>query len=154
MFKSVYAKELTDYYELRQSVLSKSSLVHEKCYLKRFDEYLSSVLSKRQELTAELIDSWIHELCNRLSSIENEVVIVRILQSNRYYKITVIKIYFLRIKFIEWRDLNNRIQMTKELINQINRKSNDEYNTNSRENMIQCTAILISSLMVREGFIP
>ena len=36
--------------------------------------------------------------------------------------------------------------MTKELINQINRKSNDEYNTNSRENMIQCTAILISSV--------
>ena len=91
MFKSVYAKELTDYYELRQSVLSKSSLVHEKCYLKRFDEYLSSVLSKKQELTEELIDSWIHELCNRRSSIENEVVIVR--QFLRYLNTIGVKNY-------------------------------------------------------------
>ena len=53
MFKSVYAKELTDYYELRQSVLSKSSLVHEKCYLKRFDEYLSTQYGDYMQLPPE-----------------------------------------------------------------------------------------------------
>lgn len=76
MFKCVYAEELTNYYELRQSVLSDSSLKHEKCYLKRFDEYLCSVLLEKQDLIEEIIVDWIKELHNRRSSIENEVIVI------------------------------------------------------------------------------
>lgn len=91
MFKSVYAEELTNYYELRQTALSKSSLVHEKCYLKRFDEYLSSALLEKQGLTEEIIAVWIKELSNRRSSIENEVVVIR--QFLRYLNTIGIKTY-------------------------------------------------------------
>ena len=91
MFKSVYAEELTNYYELRQTALSKSSLVHEKCYLKRFDEYLSGALLEKQGLTEEIIAVWIKELSNRRSSIENEVVVIR--QFLRYLNTIGVKTY-------------------------------------------------------------
>ena len=47
MFNSIYSDKLSQYYELRSTVLSESAQKHELCYLKKFDDYLEAhIVSK------------------------------------------------------------------------------------------------------------
>ena len=78
MFKSVYAEELHNYFSIREKVLSISALGHERCYLKRFDDYLSINLVDKNGISEELIAGWIDTLRGRRNSLENEVVCVRL----------------------------------------------------------------------------
>ena len=50
MFKSIYSKELTTYFDLRGKVLSESAIKHEECYLKRFDNYLNDNVKTKGKL--------------------------------------------------------------------------------------------------------
>lgn len=77
MFKSIYAEELSSYYELRCSVLSISAQKHELCYLRRFDAFLCKKLSDRNGITEELVNEWVATLQGKRSSIENTVVVIR-----------------------------------------------------------------------------
>lgn len=77
MFESIYSQAMTDYYELRSSVLSTSSSKHELCYLLRFDRFLRDNVNSRGMLNEELIDQWLCKLSGKSSSIENEVIVVR-----------------------------------------------------------------------------
>ena len=45
MFNSIYSEKLTQYYNLRRSVLSESAKQHELCYLRRFDYFLNENIS-------------------------------------------------------------------------------------------------------------
>ena len=77
MFKSIYSGMLSQYYELRSSVLSESALKHEQCYLTRFDDYLWRNVSSCGHLTESIINNWVSTLSGKSSSIENEVIVIR-----------------------------------------------------------------------------
>lgn len=77
MFKSIYASELTQYYELRSATLSESALKHELCYLKRFDTYLNSNILCKGSFTEDFINTWVGTVHGKSSSIENEVIVIR-----------------------------------------------------------------------------
>ena len=68
---------MSQYYNLRCSVLSESAKKHELCYLKRFDNYIESRITTQGNLTEDFINSWIGTLSGKSSSIENEVVVIR-----------------------------------------------------------------------------
>lgn len=91
MFKSIYSSEFTQYYTLRSSVLSASALQHEKCYLKRFDEYLYKSVQVKGELTEECITKWISKLSGKSSSIENQIIVIR--QFLNYLKLSGEKVF-------------------------------------------------------------
>lgn len=77
MFNSIYAKQLSQYYNLRCSILSESAKKHELCYLSRFDDHIKHRITTQGNLTEDFINSWIETLSGKSSSIENEVVVVR-----------------------------------------------------------------------------
>ena len=77
MFKSIYAEQLSQYYNLRSEILSDSAGKHELCYLKRFDSYVYEHLSSRGGLTESFISDWMRTLSGKSSSIENEVIVIR-----------------------------------------------------------------------------
>ena len=77
MFKSIYSKQLSLYYDLRSGSLSDSAAKHELCYLRRFDAYVEKRLSFRDEITEEFINEWVGSLSGKSSSIENEVIVIR-----------------------------------------------------------------------------
>lgn len=77
MFNSIYAKQLSQYYNLRCSLLSESAKKHELCYLRRFDNYIKSRITSQGNLTEDFINSWIGTLSGKSSSVENEVVVIR-----------------------------------------------------------------------------
>lgn len=77
MFESIYSVELNDYYHLRSSVLSLSAQKHERCYLIRFDKFLTTHASSRGMLNEDLIEQWLNTLSGKSSSIENEVIVIR-----------------------------------------------------------------------------
>ena len=77
MFNSVYSEKLTQYYNLRCSVLSESAKKHELCYLRRFDRYLNENVSERGQLTEGLMNKWISTLTGKSGSVENEVIVIR-----------------------------------------------------------------------------
>lgn len=76
-FISCFNDELQVYYELRSSVLSESAIKHERCYLKRFDDYLTTVLNQKTDLSETLINDWIATVKGKSSSKENEIIIIR-----------------------------------------------------------------------------
>lgn len=77
MFNSLYSDQLSQYYNLRCSVLSESSRKHELCYLNRFDSYIEKHADSCRPLTEDFINQWIHSLSGKSSSIENEVIVIR-----------------------------------------------------------------------------
>lgn len=77
MFKSIYADQLSQYYNLRSENLSDSARKHELCYLKRFDSYVYERIAARGGLTENFINDWIGSLSGKSSSIENEVIVIR-----------------------------------------------------------------------------
>lgn len=77
MFNSIYAKQLSQYYNLRCSILSESAKKHELCYLRRFDNYIKSRITAQGNLTEDFINSWIGTLSGKSSSVENEVIVIR-----------------------------------------------------------------------------
>lgn len=77
MFNSIYAKQMSQYYTLRCSVLSESAKKHELCYLKRFDDYIKNRITAQGNLTEDFINSWIGTLSGKSSSVENEVIVIR-----------------------------------------------------------------------------
>lgn len=77
MFNSIYDRQLSQYYNLRCSVLSESARKHELCYLRRFDNYVKSKITSPGNLTEDFINSWIETLSGKSSSIENEVIVIR-----------------------------------------------------------------------------
>ena len=77
MFKSIYADQLLQYYNLRSENLSESAGKHELCYLKRFDSYVYEHLLSRGGLTESFISDWMRTLSGKSSSIENEVIVIR-----------------------------------------------------------------------------
>lgn len=77
MFKSIYANQLSQYYNLRSENLSDSAGKHELCYLRRFDSYIYERLASRGGLTESFISDWIGSLSGKSSSIENEVIVIR-----------------------------------------------------------------------------
>lgn len=68
---------MSQYYNLRCSILSESAKKHELCYLRRFDNYIKSRITTHGNLTEDFINSWIGTLSGKSSSIENEVVVIR-----------------------------------------------------------------------------
>lgn len=77
MFSSIYSSDLTQYYELRCTTLSKSALKHEECYLLRFDKYLASNVSDKGHITEPFINAWVGTVQGKSSSVENEVIVIR-----------------------------------------------------------------------------
>lgn len=77
MFKSAYSKELSQYFNLRKSILSDSAQKHELCYLRRFDVYVDSNQDERGDFSEDFINGWISTLSGKSSSIENEVIVIR-----------------------------------------------------------------------------
>lgn len=78
MFKSVFAEELSTYFEIRSHALSKSALEHEACYLRRFDEFLLQYISEKEALTEEIITKWISGIMTKRSSMDNDVISIRL----------------------------------------------------------------------------
>ena len=91
MFNSIYAKQLSQYYNLRCSILSESAKKHELCYLRRFDNYIKSRITTQGNLTEDFINSWIGTLSGKSSSVENEVVVIR--QFLNYIKLSGEKVF-------------------------------------------------------------
>lgn len=77
MFNSIYSDQLSQYYNLRCSVLSESARKHELCYLKRFDSYIEKHADLCEPFTENFINGWISTLSGKSSSIENEVIVIR-----------------------------------------------------------------------------
>lgn len=77
MFNSIYSDQLSQYFNLRKSVLSKSAREHELCYLRRFDAYVDSNHDAGGDFSEDFINRWISTLSGKSSSIENEVVVIR-----------------------------------------------------------------------------
>lgn len=77
MFRSIYSAKLSQYFNLRESVLSKSAREHELCYLRRFDTYVYSNLDACGDLSEDFINGWISTLSGKSGSIENEVIVIR-----------------------------------------------------------------------------
>lgn len=77
MFKSIYSDQLSQYFDLRKSVLSKSAREHELCYLRRFDAYVDSNQDACGGFSEDFINGWISTLSGKSSSIENEVIVIR-----------------------------------------------------------------------------
>lgn len=77
MFKSIYSDQLSQYYNLRTSVLSESAQKHELCYLCRFDSYVEKHITSYGQFTEDFINGWISTLSGKSSSIENEVIVIR-----------------------------------------------------------------------------
>lgn len=77
MFKSIYAQQLLQYYNLRSKVLSDSAKKHELCYLRRFDIFINDHVSETGSLGYEIINTWIATLSGKSSSIGNEVITIR-----------------------------------------------------------------------------
>ena len=77
MFNSIYSDQLSQYYNLRCSVLGESARKHELCYLKRFDSYIEKHADPCELFTENIINRWICSLSGKSSSIENEVIVIR-----------------------------------------------------------------------------
>lgn len=77
MFKSLYATQLSQYYEMRCTVLCESARKHELCYLRRFDAFVDKHLSLYEGITEDFISEWMKTLSGKSSSIENEVIVIR-----------------------------------------------------------------------------
>lgn len=77
MFKSIYAEQISQYYGLRESVLSDSARKHELCYLLRFDKYLKEHISSIGQLNESVINNWIGSLSGKSKSIRGEVFVIR-----------------------------------------------------------------------------
>lgn len=77
MFRSVYADELALYYELRNKSLSTSAIMHEACYLKRFDHFLCNHVQSKGAISESMIGDWIKTVNGKSSSVENEVIVIR-----------------------------------------------------------------------------
>lgn len=77
IFKSIYAEELSLYYELRSKSLSTSAIKHEACYLKRFDLYLYEHLHDKGSISEVVISEWIKTVKGKSSSVENEIIVIR-----------------------------------------------------------------------------
>lgn len=91
-FNSIFKLELEAYLSIRESILSVSAAKHERCYLKRFDEYLLLVSRDRvPEINEELMNNWLSSLKGKSSSIENEVIVVR--QFLRYLAKTGVPVF-------------------------------------------------------------
>lgn len=91
MFNSIYAEQLSQYYQLRCTVLSESARKHELCYLIRFDAYMTERINVPGLLTEDFINSWIKTLSGKSSSIENEVIVIR--QFLKYIRVSGEKAY-------------------------------------------------------------
>lgn len=91
MFKSIYSTQLSQYYDLRCTVLSESARKHELCYLLRFDSYIERYVKVKGKLTEDFINGWVDTLQGKSSSIENEVVVVR--QFLKYLKVSDNNVY-------------------------------------------------------------
>lgn len=92
MFNSIYADQLSVYYRLRQEILSKSALMHELCYLKRFDRYIEEHLNTPGNLNENFITAWIGTLSGKTSSVENEIIVIR--QFLKYLELSGERIFF------------------------------------------------------------
>ncbi len=77
MFNSIYAEELSQYYELRSFTLKKSAVKHEFCYLKRFDDFLCGNVDSRGQLTETIMEQWIGTLNGKSRTIVCEITVVR-----------------------------------------------------------------------------
>ena len=78
MFNSIYSEKLTQYYNLRCSVLSESAKKHELCYLRRFDHFLNENISGSGQLTEGLMSKWISTLSGKSGSVENMVIVINV----------------------------------------------------------------------------
>ena len=77
MFKSIYSDQMSQYYDLRSSILGDSARKHELCYLRRFDAYVADHLDARGGITSAFINEWVGSLSGRGGSVENEVIVIR-----------------------------------------------------------------------------
>lgn len=91
MFESIYAEQLSQYYELRSESLSDSARKHELCYLLRFDSFVDRRLSFHGGITEDFVSEWIGTLSGKSSSVENEVIVIR--QFLNYLKLSGERIY-------------------------------------------------------------
>lgn len=77
MFNSIYSDKLSQYYELRNTVLSESAKKHELCYLKRFDDYLGAYIFSPGQITESFVNGWIGTIEGKSSSVANEIITIR-----------------------------------------------------------------------------
>lgn len=66
MFNSIYSDQLSQYYNLRCSVLSESARKHELCYLNRFDSYIEKHANSCGSFTEDFINRWICSLSGKV----------------------------------------------------------------------------------------
>jgi integrase len=91
MYNSIFAKEFEHYYALRHSVLSVSAAKHEKCYLQRFDAFLSDRITEKCELPEIVINDWVKTVNGKSSSVENEIIVIR--QFLKYLQFLGVNVY-------------------------------------------------------------
>ncbi len=91
MFRSIYSEQLSQYHNLRSKTLSESAIMHELCYLRRFDDFLSEHLDENGLITYGIISEWLGTLKGKSSTIGGEVIVIR--QFLHYLRTSVDGVY-------------------------------------------------------------
>jgi len=77
-FSSILGKELSEFYSLRESTLSKDTLAHDRTSLLVFDRYLAKIGVKEKELSEKSISGWTQSLTVRSRTLVNKVTLIRL----------------------------------------------------------------------------
>ncbi len=77
MFNSSFAREMTDYLELRTAVLSASSVSNDRRVLLLLDQYLVISGFQGKELTEDVLSAWSKTLSGKSKTVKEKLVVVR-----------------------------------------------------------------------------
>lgn len=77
MFNSSFAREMTDYLELRTAVLSASSASNDRRVLLLLDQYLVLSGFQGKELTEDILSAWSKTLSGKSKTVKEKLVVVR-----------------------------------------------------------------------------
>ncbi len=77
MFNSSFAREMTDYLELRTAVLSASSVSNDRRVLLLLDQYLVLSGFQGKELTEDILSAWSKTLSGKSKTVKEKLVVVR-----------------------------------------------------------------------------
>ena len=77
MFNSSFAREMTDYLELRTAVLSVSSASNDRRVLLLLDQYLVLSGFQGKELTEDILSAWSKTLSGKSKTVKEKLAVVR-----------------------------------------------------------------------------
>lgn len=77
MFNSSFAREMTDYLELRTAVLSASSASNDRRVLLLLDQYLVLSGFQGKELTEDILSAWSKTLSGKSKTVKEKLAVVR-----------------------------------------------------------------------------